>query len=266
MFTRFVSMSIVPKPIFPTFHFPLSQPGHHFKPSFYGGRPLPTIVPQGHSVKIQAFQGSPSARIFVSTPGPLGLGLMRTTYVLCISGSIESKHQQQPTAAHQTGKLLVDGHVAKQFKTSPSQLWTNIILDKHRKPNLANGIVFQTKLPWHRESILLGSQLAAGSPFTETISSPSKTPATWRNGVVVQSKVISDVKCHGWLDLMGNIPWNYQPPFWAIADGKLLVILGWHLFRVHVCFAGDAFMLMVCSSNNIPKQCNTFGFTGKSLG
>ena len=43
----------------------------------------------------------------------LFLSHLRTTYVLCISGSMESKHQQQPTAAHQTGNLLDDGHFAK---------------------------------------------------------------------------------------------------------------------------------------------------------
>ena len=86
IFLRFVSMPFVPQPIFPTFHFRPKPTWPPFSAFLYSGRPLPTIIPQGHSVKLQAFQGSPSARIFVSTPGSLGLGLVRTTYVLCISG------------------------------------------------------------------------------------------------------------------------------------------------------------------------------------
>ena len=109
-------------------------------------------------------------------------------------------------------------------KTSPSQLSTNTILDKHGKPNLANGCVFQTELPWHRESIFLGSQLAAGSPFTETISSPSKTPATWPNGVGT-AEVRKWYQVHGWLDFMVKALWNYQPP-WNNCGWKTIVHFG----------------------------------------
>lgn len=153
----------------------------------------------------------------------------------------------------------------KKVKTSPSQFSTNTILDKHGTPNLAE-ICF-SKRNFHDTGHLSfwGSQLAAGSPFTETISSPSKTPATWRNGVVVWSKVISAIKGHGWLDLMVKAPTK--------ATSNHLNNCGWKTILVHFGMASLQGPRLLHSSHchvggllfNIPKQCNTLRFTGNPL-
>lgn len=67
---QYVSMSIVPQPSFPSIIANLITS----LSLILQWKATPYHRPQGHSVKLQAFQGSPSARIFVSTPGAIGLG------------------------------------------------------------------------------------------------------------------------------------------------------------------------------------------------